>query len=179
MPRRATAQYETSAYAREGSQCAHNLNYWRFGDYLGAGAGAHGKLTRGAASAVAATAADAPPTITRTTREREPRRYLARGHQGAPTLAPVKREELPFEFMMNALRLVDGFAESLFESRTGLSWQTVASKMERLAARGLVTTGRVAGHIEEADRRHWRPTELGQRFLNDLIGEFLPSRTDA
>jgi putative oxygen-independent coproporphyrinogen III oxidase len=170
-------QYETSAYARAGAQCAHNLNYWRFGDYLGAGAGAHGKLTRIAPGAAPA----APPTITRTVREREPRRYLARGHQGAPTLAPVQREELPFEFMMNALRLVDGFAESLYESRTGLPWPTVAAKMERLAARGLVAAGRApsAAHIEETGLRHWRPTGLGQRFLNDLIGEFLPSRTEA
>lgn len=154
-------QYETSAYAREGSQSAHNLNYWRFGDYLGVGAGAHGKITRGA--------------ITRTTREREPRRYLARGHRGAPTTTPVHANELPFEFMMNALRLVDGFDESLYETRTGLAWETVAARMAKLAVRGLVLA---APHIEDGARL-WRPTELGQRFLNDLIGEFLPSPAGA
>jgi oxygen-independent coproporphyrinogen-3 oxidase len=168
-------QYETSAYARAGAQCAHNLNYWRFGDYLGVGAGAHGKLTRAAAASAGATSS----TVTRTVREREPRRYLARGHQGTPALKSVTSEELPFEFMMNALRLVDGFEEALFESRTGLPWDTVAPRMDRLAARGLVAATRETTHIEGAGGRHWRPTELGQRFLNDLIGEFLPSPTDA
>jgi putative oxygen-independent coproporphyrinogen III oxidase len=177
-------QYETSAYAREGARCAHNLNYWRFGDYLGVGAGAHGKLTRAAVTAAPTVAAAAPtataaPTITRTVREREPRRYLARGHQGAPTASPVNAGELPFEFMMNALRLVDGFEESLFESRTGLAWNTVADRMGRLVERGLVVRARETSHIEGTGGRHWRPSELGQRFLNDLIAEFLPSRTDA
>jgi putative oxygen-independent coproporphyrinogen III oxidase len=149
-------QYETSAYARPGAQCAHNLNYWRFGDYLGVGAGAHGKI-----------ASTADQAVTRTVREREPRRYLARGHQGAPVTTLVKDTELPFEFMMNALRLVDGFDEELYESRTGLAWETVAPRVDRLASRGLLIGTDVPGV--------WRPTELGRHFLNDLIAEFLPA----
>lgn len=149
-------QYETSAYARPGAQCAHNLNYWRFGDYLGVGAGAHGKI-----------ASTADQAVTRTVREREPRRYLARGHQGAPVTTLVKDVELPFEFMMNALRLVDGFDEELYESRTGLAWETVAPRVDRLASRGLLIGTDVPGV--------WRPTELGRHFLNDLIAEFLPA----
>jgi putative oxygen-independent coproporphyrinogen III oxidase len=149
-------QYETSAYARPGAQCAHNLNYWRFGDYLGVGAGAHGKIT-----------STADQAVTRTVREREPRRYLARGHQGAPVTTLVKDVELPFEFMMNALRLVDGFDEELYESRTGLAWETVAPRVDRLASRGLLIGTDVPGV--------WRHTELGRHFLNDLIAEFLPA----
>jgi oxygen-independent coproporphyrinogen-3 oxidase len=152
------AQYEVSAYARPGARCAHNLNYWNFGDYLGVGAGAHGKLTE-------------PLTwkITRTVREREPRRYLARGFALAPDAVPVRSEDLPFEFMMNALRLVGGFEPALFESRTGLPWNTVAGRIERLVARGLLECpGHGAGGC--------RATELGQRFLNDAIAEFLPTR---
>jgi len=154
------AQYETSAYARAGAQCAHNLNYWNFGDYLGVGAGAHGKLSR----------AD-EGSIVRTVREREPRRYLARGRDGPQPTTPVRAEELPFEFMMNALRLVGGFETTLFEWRTGLGWETVRAAMERLAARGLLALaqGPTGGP-------RWLPTELGQRFLNDLIAEFLPAR---
>jgi putative oxygen-independent coproporphyrinogen III oxidase len=149
-------QYETSAYARPGAQCAHNLNYWRFGDYLGVGAGAHGKVT-----------SIGDKTIVRTVREREPRRYLAHGHQGAPTATPVQDAELPFEFMMNALRLVDGFDQQLYESRTGLAWETVAAHVGRLAGRGLL--------IRAGAADGWQPTELGRRFLNDLIAEFLPA----
>ena len=148
-------QYETSAYARSGAQCAHNLNYWRFGDYLGVGAGAHGKITSVEDQA-----------IIRTVREREPRRYLARGHQCAAPAIPVKRAELPFEFMMNALRLVDGFDQQLYESRTGLAWETVAAGLDRLAGRGLLIRAGAGGG--------WQPSELGRRFLNDLIAEFLP-----
>ena len=155
------AHYETSAYARPGAQCAHNLNYWNFGDYLGVGAGAHGKLTR---------TGDGP--IVRTVREREPRRYLAHGRDGPPATTPVRSEELPFEFMLNALRLVGGFPTALFESRTGLPWDTVRRPMARLAARGLVT------HSSNG-AEHWSPTLLGRRFLNDLIAEFLPARTGA
>jgi oxygen-independent coproporphyrinogen-3 oxidase len=152
------AQYETSAYARAGAQCTHNLNYWNFGDYLGVGAGAHGKLSQAAEGVVA-----------RTVREREPRRYLARGRDGPPSTTPVSAGDLPFEFMMNALRLVGGFEPALFESRTGVGWNTVSGPIERLAARGLLRHASAEG-----DR--WCPTELGQRFLNDLIAEFLPAR---
>jgi putative oxygen-independent coproporphyrinogen III oxidase len=164
-------QYETSAYARAGSQCVHNLNYWRFGDYLGVGAGAHGKLTQLVVNAGNAEAGiGAELAITRTVREREPRRYLARGHATAPEAMCVACADLPFEFMMNALRLVEGFGEDLFETRTGLPWNGIAAPMERLAERGLLEPLPRPGH-------GWRPTELGRRFLNDAITAFLPTRT--
>ncbi len=152
------AQYEISAYARAGSQCAHNLNYWRFGDYLGVGAGAHGKLTQPETGAIA-----------RTVREREPRRYLTRGHTDAPAAVPVANVDLPFEFMMNALRLVEGFEEDLFETRTGLTWSELSAPLKSLAERGLLESipGNASG---------WRPTELGRHFLNDVIAAFLPTR---
>jgi len=163
-------QYETSAYARAGVQCVHNLNYWRFGDYLGVGAGAHGKLTRVAVDAVAAAdTGGAQVGITRTVREREPRRYLARGHAEAPPTTAVAHADLPFEFMMNALRLVEGFGEDLFETRTGLAWSELSAPLVRLGERGLLES--IPGN-----RSGWRPTELGQRFLNDAIAEFLPTR---
>jgi putative oxygen-independent coproporphyrinogen III oxidase len=148
-------QYEVSAYARAGMQCAHNLNYWNFGDYLGAGAGAHGKLSdlrRGA--------------IERTLREREPRRYLARGAREPLVLREVAGAERPFEFMMNALRLVDGFSAARFEERTALPWSQVAASAGALEARGLL----------EQRAGTWRATALGQRFLNDVIAQFLPEQ---
>ena len=144
-----------SAYARAGSQCVHNLNYWNFGDYLGAGAGAHGKLSDARHG-----------TIGRSVREREPRRYLARGAHEPLTLRAVAHADLPFEFMMNALRLVDGFSAARFEERTGLPWPVVEAPVTRLVERGLLE------HAEGG----WRATALGQRFLNDAIAEFLPVR---
>ena len=152
------AQYEISAYARSGAQCAHNLNYWNFGDYLGVGAGAHGKLTQAASGEIA-----------RTVREREPRRYLARGCNGAPAATAVAPAERPFEFMMNALRLVGGFEQTLFESRTGLAWSVAAGPVERLTGRGLLETA-PDGVLR------WRASDFGRRFLNDAIAEFLPTR---
>ncbi len=147
--------YEVSAYARAGRQCRHNLNYWTFGDYLGVGAGAHGKLTDAAAG-----------TIVRTTQTREPRRYQA----GTPlTTRTVQRGELPFEFMMNALRLTAGFDAALFEARTGLRFDQVAPTLVTQEARGL---------LQRADGR-WRPSPRGLRFLNDLLLEFLPDSTGA
>lgn len=144
------AHYEVSAYARSGRQCRHNLNYWTFGDYLGVGAGAHGKLTDVAAN-----------TILRTTHTREPRRYQAGTPLAVRTVTPA---EVPFEFMMNALRLTEGFEASLFEGRTGLSFDEVAPTLLSQQARGLL--GR--------DEGRWTPSLTGQRFLNDLLLEFLP-----
>ena len=146
-------QYEVSAYARPGAQCVHNLNYWNFGDYLGAGAGAHGKLSLTPRAPIA-----------RTLREREPRRYLARGAHEPLALREIAASDLPFEFMMNGLRLVGGFSPERFEQRTGLPWSSVAARTTRLQQRGL---------LEESAGR-WRASELGQRFLNDVISEFLP-----
>ena len=142
--------YEVSAYARVGRQCRHNLNYWTFGDYLGAGAGAHGKITDALTG-----------TIVRTTHTREPRRYQA----GTPlTTRVVPPRELTFEFMMNALRLTAGFDAALFEGRTGLRFEQVAPTLVRLQARDLLA----------GQDRHWRPTPRGLRFLNDVLVEFLP-----
>jgi len=155
------AQYEISAYAREGAQCAHNLNYWNFGDYLGVGAGAHGKLSDGASG-----------EVVRTVREREPRRYLARAHAVALQVTQVPKSDLPYEFMMNALRLRSGFERSQYEARTGLGFETISAAIRRLEGRGLLLAAGPEGN-------GWSPTEFGRRFLNDLIGEFLPVRPGA
>jgi len=145
-------QYEVSAYARPGAQCRHNLNYWSFGDYLGVGAGAHGKLTFAAAGRIA-----------RTTQQREPRRYLAAA-DAALAVRTVAPQELPFEFMLNALRLTAGFAKASFVARTGLAWETVAAPLRAALDAGLLV------------RTHegYRPSARGLRFLNDLLLTFLP-----
>ena len=156
LARAGYVQYEISAYARPGAQCIHNLNYWHFGDYLGVGAGAHGKLTQAASG-----------TILRTVREREPRRYQSRGAATAATTTLVAAAERPFEFMMNALRLTDGFDSALFESRTGLAWSYLRPIIHRLENRGLLA--------QAPGCEHWGPTELGFRFLNDVIADFLPT----
>jgi len=146
------AQYEVSAYARPGAQCRHNLNYWVFGDYLGVGAGAHGKLTFAALG-----------RIVRTTQPREPRRYLA-ATDAAPTQRVILDEELPFEFMLNALRLTAGFEEATFVARTGLAWRVVDAAVRAAIDAGLLL--RIA--------RGYRPSARGLRFLNDLLLGFLP-----
>jgi putative oxygen-independent coproporphyrinogen III oxidase len=153
-------QYEVSAYARAGAQCRHNLNYWRFGDYLGLGAGAHGKLTL-----------QRPGKILRTEKPKQPRdfqQFAARAHRHPAPSAPreqsfVKVEDLPFEFALNALRLNEGFSNALFEARTGLPREALAAGL---------STGRTKGLIEPTNNG-WKPTELGWRFLNDLQVGFL------
>jgi len=145
------AQYEVSAYARAGRQCRHNLNYWTFGDYLGVGAGAHGKLTLPASE-----------SIIRTLQLREPRRYLA-SIPAVVSQTRVHPHELPFEFMLNALRLVHGFDTSLFSTRTGLDWETVAGTMDTLIGRGLIVR----------EGAHYRPSPQGLRFLNELLLSFV------
>ncbi len=148
-------QYEVSAYARPARRCEHNLNYWRFGDYLGLGAGAHGKMT------IAERA-----TILRKARVRQPRDYLGRSPRDrVHEVQVVSESALPFEFMLNALRLVDGFDRAGFESRTGLAMTTIEQTLAAARARGLLE------HV--AVERH-RPTELGRRFLNELQALFLP-----
>jgi putative oxygen-independent coproporphyrinogen III oxidase len=146
------AQYEVSAYARRGRQCRHNLNYWMFGDYLGIGAGAHGKLSFPASG-----------SIVRTLQLREPRRYLA-SVPAAVTRKSVAARELPFEFMLNALRLVEGFEAVTFSERSGLDWQSVAEPVKALVGRGLLIQ-------EGADR--YRPSALGLQFLNEMLLSFL------
>jgi oxygen-independent coproporphyrinogen-3 oxidase len=151
------AQYEVSAWARPGKQCRHNLNYWRYGDYLGIGAGAHGKVT-------------VEGRVTRTEKPRLPREYMRHTTEGAGgTRMPVPVAELPFEFMLNALRLNEGFQLTDFERTTGLAAATIEPRLATLVARDL---------LGESDGQ-WRPTELGFRFLNDLQAAFLPSGGEA
>ncbi|MCU0759543.1 MAG: radical SAM family heme chaperone HemW [Steroidobacteraceae bacterium] len=152
------ARYEVSAYARPGRECRHNLNYWRFGDYLGIGAGAHGKLS--------ARAADGALGIRRTVRLREPRRYLGQ-QPAAVTRTEVPAAQRPFEFMLNALRLVEGVESETFEQRAGLPLESIAPALQRLVARGLLHVG--SGRIA--------PSALGLRFLNEVLVEFLPAET--
>jgi putative oxygen-independent coproporphyrinogen III oxidase len=153
LARRGYAQYETSAFSRAGHQCVHNLNYWNFGDYIGLGAGAHGKLSAAAAAAV----------IRRSTHLREPRRYLASAANG-PEWRDVPPVDLPFEFMMNALRLTAGFAREQFVARTDLPMEMILPQLADLTAEGLL----------EASDSGWRPSPRGQLFLNDVIARFLP-----
>jgi oxygen-independent coproporphyrinogen-3 oxidase len=149
--------YETSAFARPGRQCRHNCNYWTFGDYLGIGAGAHGKLTRLAGSAW---------EVHRQMRWKQPKRYLTGAAGGEPLQEEfsVDAGDLPFEFMMNALRLDDGFDAALFEARTALPLTAVESILRCAENEGLLV--RDAGRIA--------PTRRGQRFLNRLLEMFLP-----
>lgn len=149
-------QYEVSAYARQGRRSRHNLNYWRFGDYIGIGAGAHGKLTL----------LEGSHGIVRTTRVRQPRDYLTRtADRRVNQRQFVAAQDLPFEFMLNALRLIEGFDEESFEARTGQSFGTVAATVAEAERRGL---------LEQDAPAHWRATSDGQRFLNDLQALFLP-----
>ena len=147
------SQYEVSAYALAGRRCRHNLNYWTFGDYLGVGAGAHGKRT--------SREPRRPISIVRTLLSREPRRYVA--SPTAITRNAVPSSELPFEFMLNALRLVDGFERSQFSERTGLEWDVIEQRVEALAARGLL----------EIDAAICRASARGLQVLNGLLLSFL------
>jgi oxygen-independent coproporphyrinogen-3 oxidase len=146
--------YETSAYARPGHECRHNLNYWRFGDYLGIGAGAHSKLSF-------------PERVVRQVRHKQPRQYMEEVERGSPLAEDrtVERGEIGFEFMLNALRLTDGVPVALFAERTGFALTLVQKGLDEAERRGLV----------ERDHQRMRPTPLGQRFLNDLQAIFLPA----
>jgi oxygen-independent coproporphyrinogen-3 oxidase len=148
--------YEVSAYARAGRECRHNLNYWRYGDYLGIGAGAHGKVTF----------ADRHRVV-RTARVKQPGRYLAapRADARLEEVREVPAADLAFEFCLNALRLNEGVDAAAFESRTGQPWSQIAGPVAEALGRGLLAPG--------LDGR-WVPTELGFRFLNDLQAMFLP-----
>jgi len=145
-------RYEISAYAREGHQCWHNRNYWQFGDYLGIGAGAHSKLSFA-------------HRIVRQVRFRDPARYMDQALAGAPLAqdGEVRRADLPFEYMLNALRLREGFALQDFMERTGLPLSSIAKGLDAAQAKGLITRdlGRVV------------PTERGFDFLSDLQELFL------
>jgi putative oxygen-independent coproporphyrinogen III oxidase len=147
-------QYEVSAYARSGRYSRHNLNYWRFGDYLAAGAGAHGKISNAAG-------------IWRYAKAANPLNYMECIEKGGADAEPagVDEGERIFEFMLNALRLTAGFDISLFVDRTGLAAEALLARLAPVAEKGL---------IEEISAGSWRVTALGQRFLNDLQAEFLP-----
>jgi len=148
-------QYEVSAYAKAGARCRHNLNYWRFGDYLGVGAGAHGKLS-----------VAVPERILRTAKPKQPRDYQACAGTASTAFGErnfIATADLPFEYMLNALRLNEGFATCDFQRCTGLSLSSVEPALVRAQGRGLLEV-RAGG---------WRPTALGRRFLNDVQAGFL------
>ncbi|WBS01741.1 radical SAM family heme chaperone HemW [Pseudoduganella sp. SL102] len=144
--------YEVSAYARPGHQAKHNLNYWQFGDYLGIGAGAHSKLSF-------------PHRVLRQARYKQPKSYMEQVANGTPVQEEneIARDEMGFEFMLNTLRLQDGFAPNLFTERTGLALNTIEKQLNAAEAKGLIYR----------DHAIIRPTELGHRFLNDLQQIFL------
>jgi putative oxygen-independent coproporphyrinogen III oxidase len=150
--------YETSGYARPGMRCQHNLNYWHFGDYVGIGAGAHGKLSMPGSPTEAA-------SIVRTERVRQPREFMQRAMQGDAVheRRVVTRNEIGFEFMLNALRLTEGFPVSEFEARTGFSIALVNRALNVCEEKKLITRD----HVRIA------PTPLGRRFLNQALTEFL------
>jgi oxygen-independent coproporphyrinogen-3 oxidase len=147
-------QYEVSAYAKDKRQCRHNRNYWEFGDYLGIGAGAHGKISRG-------------DVVTRTAKTRHPDAFLRNVGSDAARAAPrvLSAADLAFEFMLNALRLRDGFPVALYTARTGLAAASVEGPLLAAREKGLLTM----------DARQIIPTDRGRRFLNDLVALFLPN----
>ncbi|MFM8625079.1 MAG: oxygen-independent coproporphyrinogen III oxidase-like protein, partial [Betaproteobacteria bacterium] len=146
-------RYEVSAYARPGHRCWHNLNYWQFGDYLGIGAGAHSKLSFA-------------HRVVRQVRVREPRLYMERAMRAEAVAQEheVGRADLPFEFMLNALRLPEGFELQRFTERTGLPPGVLQQPLERAQSGGLL----------QLDLQRIRPTARGLDFLNDLQALFLP-----
>ncbi|MBU3737720.1 MAG: oxygen-independent coproporphyrinogen III oxidase-like protein [Rhodoferax sp.] len=149
-------RYEVSAYGRAGHRCRHNLNYWGFGDYLGLGAGAHSKLSF-------------PHRVVRQVRLRDPARYMAQALQGSAVAQEheVARADLPFEFMLNALRLSEGVPQAWFTERTGLPLSAVQGAIQEAQRRGLL----------EPDPARIAPSALGFDFLNDLQAMFLPPST--
>ncbi|MFS2113381.1 radical SAM family heme chaperone HemW, partial [Herbaspirillum frisingense] len=146
------ANYEVSAYAQPGRRARHNLNYWQFGDYLGIGAGAHSKLSF-------------PHRIVRQMRYKHPQAYLDQTRAGRPIQeeAEISRDALGFEFMLNALRLTEGFSPNLFAERTGMSLNQIGKQLDLAEQKGMLYR----------DHAVIRPTDLGRRFLNDLQEIFL------
>ncbi len=144
--------YETSAFAKKGKQAKHNLNYWQFGDYLGIGAGAHSKLSY-------------HDKITREVRPKHPKAYMQKALQGNAVERQwvISQDELGFEFMMNALRLIDGVPIGLFQQRTGLNINKLEAAIKKVQSKGLLVV----------ENGKMQPTLLGQRFLNELLELFL------
>jgi len=145
-------QYEISAYAKPGFECQHNLNYWRFGDYLGIGCGAHGKLTDAATG-----------VIQRTVKIKHPKGYLDPARAYLDECWTVSADELPFEYFMNRLRLFEAVPKQEFSQRTGLSAASQAARLQEAMARELLLDG----------GDHWQVTELGHRYLNRLLQLFM------
>lgn len=145
-------RYEVSAFAREGAHSRHNLNYWEFGDYLGIGAGAHGKISLTESN-----------SIIRTRKQRQPGHYLSRGLQAGLKPTEIPMDERAVEFLLNALRSRRGFTEAMFESRTGLPFSTIGKKVEYLIGTGM---------LHKADDR-LAASDRGFRLLNSLLQEFL------
>ena len=147
------SQYEVSAYSQEGFNCRHNSNYWSFGDYLGIGAGAHGKISF------------PDGRIKRYNKRRQPQEYMSVTSQAfVASTRTLHRDEIAGEFMMNALRLNDGFTLPQFASRTGLSYAQLEPQLELLCQRELLVR----------DRNAVRATDTGRRFLDSIIAEFFP-----
>jgi oxygen-independent coproporphyrinogen-3 oxidase len=148
-------RYEVSAFSQPNQHCQHNLNIWQFGDYLGIGAGAHGKVTT-------------PEGVIRYTKERHPNRYMEKAVAGSALAQSrvILPDDLRFEFMLNALRLVDGFTPAKFTERTGLPRTFLDEQLDDAYQRGLLDT--TEGRI--------RATEFGYRFLDDLVQLFLPKK---
>lgn len=146
-------RYEISAYARNGQHCQHNLNYWQFGDYIGIGAGAHGKIS-------------AHNQIARQTNERHPESYMQKIFDGGHALIEERlltKDDLPFEYMLNTLRLVDGAPTPQFQERTGLDLAQINGMLEKALAKGLL----------DDDPKTIKPSPLGLQYLNDLQMLFL------
>jgi len=156
LARAGYVHYETSAHAKPQRQCAHNVNYWRFGDYLGIGAGAHSKISL-------------PDSVVRHLRYKQPRQYLEQAAAGTPVQETVEvaRDDMAFEFMLNALRLTDGVPAALFAERTGYPLALIAQPLAEGVRRGLL----------DPDPATLKATLLGQRFLNDLQALFLARKS--
>jgi oxygen-independent coproporphyrinogen-3 oxidase len=144
--------YETSAFCKPKSQSRHNLNYWQFGDYLGIGAGAHSKLSF-------------HDKITRETRHKHPKSFMENAENGnaVDNTWTIEQADLGFEFMMNALRLNNGFETRLFSERTGMPWEAISMSLAEASNKGLITQ----------NHQRLKPTLLGQRYLNNLLEIFL------
>jgi oxygen-independent coproporphyrinogen-3 oxidase len=148
-------QYEVSAYAKDKMQCSHNLNYWQFGDYIGIGAGAHGKISNAAEQ-----------SIVRRRKTKQPADYIERAytHTQLSHEQTLLADDISLEFMMNSLRLNNGFATEIFSQHTGLSLNVISNQLDQALEKGWL----------DMTTTHIKPTEQGCYFLNDLLGLFMP-----
>lgn len=145
------ARYEVSAFARPAKMARHNLNYWRFGDYIGIGAGAHGKITQLAQG-----------QVVRTRNKKQPEHYL-NAERALAQLTPIPEDQLTIEYLLNVLRMPEGFSSAAFEAATGLGFERIQKQVSSLQAQELLS-------FEDS---HVRPTEKGQQFLNSVLEKFL------